>query len=154
MQVFVCYPEPLKVAQAMWDDQRRYNKAIIEAKQILAAIDGAKAWRNHPVCLMYKEHKEWLEYYLYCFEAYRNSRKSDNCTDNVGFMLEAEYYSNKADEIRPSFLEEKFCIQHRKRLYTKSPELYPQFAPYGKSDVNWYFVGGELLKYKDGKRIK
>lgn len=154
MQVFVCYPEPLKVAQAMWNDQRRYNKAIIEAKQILAAIDGAKAWRNHPVCLMYKEHKEWLELYLKCFEAYRDSRKKEKLIDGVEIYYAAYLLSKAAYKIRPPFLTQEFCDQHKRRLYTKSPELYPQFAQYGKSDVNYYFVGGELLKYKDGKRIK
>lgn len=54
----------------------------------------------------------------------------------------------------PSFLTQEFCDQHKRRLYTKAQELYPQFAKYGKSDVNYYFVDGELLKYKNGKRIK
>lgn len=153
MQVFIPYPNPLDVAVTMWVDQRRYNKQIIECKQIISAIDGAKAWRNHPVCLMYKYHKEWLRFYLWCFEAYRNSMKSDNCSDKDGFMMEAEYFSNRANEVKPSFFTDEFCNQHKRRLYTKSPELYPQFAEYGKSDINYYYVNGELLKYKDGKRI-
>lgn len=102
---------------------------------------------------MYKDHKEWLEFYLYCFEAYRNSKKSDNCTDRVGFMIEAHFYSDKADKICPSFLNDEFCDHHKRRLYTKAPELYPQFAKYGKSDINFYVVDGELLKYVNGKRI-
>lgn len=153
MQIFTPYPEPIEVAKAMWADQKRYNKQIIECKQIMAAIDGAKAWRNHPICLMYKEHKERLRFYLWCFEAYRNSMKSDNYTDKDGFMMEAEYFSNRANAVKPSFLTDEFCDQHKRRLYTKSPELYPQFAKYGTSDINFYYVNGKLLKYKDGKRI-
>lgn len=133
----------------MWADKLRYNKQCIELKQIMQSIDGlSKSWRNHPVCLMYKAHKEWLRFYLWCFEAYRNSMNSDNCTDKDGFMVEAEYFSKRADSIRPPFLTDEFCDQHKRRLYCKAEHLYPQFAEYGKSEVNWYFVNGELLKYK------
>lgn len=148
MQVFICYSSPLEVAKTMWIDQRRYNKAIIECKQIISAIEGAKAWRNHPVCLMYKEYKEWLYNYMMCFSFYREYMKGDESAYKYCF-----YYDNEANKLTPSFINEEMCIQHRKRLYTKSPELYPQFAKYGTSEENWYFVNGELLKYKNGKRI-
>lgn len=155
MQVFICYAEPIKVAQTMWADQKRYNKAIIELKQIIAAIEGAKAWRNHPVCLMYKEHKEWLRFYLWCFEAYRSSMKSDDCMDKYEFMMEAEYFSKRADNIRPPFLENQELLDaHKRRLFTKSPNLYPQFASYGTSEENWYVINNEIVKYVNGKRVK
>lgn len=154
MQVFIPYPEPMKVAQAMWADQKRYNKQIIECQQIISAIDGEKAWKNHPVCLMYKKHKDWLKIYLWCFEAYRNSMKSDNCTNKDGFMMEAEYFNEKANLIKPPFITDELCDQHKRRLFCKAPELYPQFAEYGKSEVNYYYVDGKLLKYKNGKQIK
>lgn len=57
MQVFVPYKNVIDTAKAMWADSRRYNKAIIELKQIIAAIEGAKAWRNHPACLCIKSIK-------------------------------------------------------------------------------------------------
>lgn len=38
MQVFVCYPEPLKCAEAFWNDRLRYNKQCIEVRQILDAL--------------------------------------------------------------------------------------------------------------------
>lgn len=155
MQVFVCYPEPIKCAEALWNDRLRYNKQCIEVRQILDAIYGVgKGWFNHPVVKMYKHYRDWLECYLYCFENFRDSKKSDNCIDKDVFMIGAEFYSNKADYIRPHFLTNDFCNQHKRRLYTKSPELYPQFEEYGKSDENWYYIDGELLKYKNGKRIK
>lgn len=155
MQVFTPYKSPLDCAKALWNDQRRYNKSIIECKQILDAIYYVgKGWLNHPVVKMYRPYHKWLKFYMRCFEEYRKSMKSDNCTDKDGFMLEAEFYSRKADESRPPFMTDELCDQHKRRLYTKSSELYPQFAEYGKSEANYYFVNGELLKYKDGKRIK
>lgn len=53
MQVFVPYSSPLDCANALWKDSKRFNKQIIEYKQILAAIDRKKVWKNHPICLMY-----------------------------------------------------------------------------------------------------
>lgn len=154
MQVFVCYSEPLKVAQAMWVDQRRYNKAIIELKQIIASIEGAKAWRNHPVCLMYKEHEQWLIYYLNCFECYRAYKKEEGST-SASYLTQSVLWSAKADKIRPSFLENQELLDmHKSRLYTKSPDLYPQFAEYGTSEENWYVINNEIVKYVNGKRIK
>lgn len=149
MQVFCPYPSPLDCAKAMWGDSRRYNKQIIECRQIIAAIEGAKAWCNHPVCLMYKEHKEWLYNYMMCFAFYREYKKGND----FAFKY-CCYYSEKADAATPPFLTEEFCDQHKRRLYTKAEELYPQFAGYGTSDINFYVVNGELLKYKNGKQIK
>lgn len=51
------------------------------------------------------------------------------------------------------FLTEEFQVQHRRRLYTKSLELYPQFAKYGTSEENWYYVDGKLVRYIKGKMI-
>lgn len=144
MNVFTPYQSPLECAEALWSDKKRFNDAI----------DGVdKGWLNHPVCLMYKGHEDWLKYYLNCFMAYRVSKKAYNCTDEVGFMLEAEYYSNKADHMRPTFLTTDFCNQHKRRLFCKSPEKYPQFAEYGTSEENWYVIDGQIVKYINGKRI-
>lgn len=150
MQVFVPFPSPIDIAKVMWTDQKRYNKQIIEVKQIIKAIDGAIAWSNHPIVKMYKEHEDWLLCYLLCLDSFRefmrthNSEKYDNAVDN----------SNNADAYRPSFIDDRLCDQHKRRLYTKSPSLYPQFEKYGKSDVNFYVVDGELVKYRNGKRIE
>lgn len=154
MQIFIPYPSPLDCAKALWNDRLRYNKQIIECNQILNAIDGAKAWRNHPVCLMYKEHREWLQCYLKVFELYKslkNSRK-DYETQSY-YYLELDKYEKCANKITPTFIDGEICIQHRKRLYTKSPELYPQFAEYGTSEENWYYISGQIVKYVNGKRI-
>lgn len=148
MNVFVPYQQPILCAEALWNDKKRFNKQIIECRQILDAIDGKKAWSNHPCTKMYKEHREWLEYYESSLYYFREFMKGNEDLYNAG------YFSKLADSIRPSFLTDEFCDQHKRRLYTKAPELYPMFKKYGKSEINWYFVDGKLLKYKDGKLIK
>lgn len=144
MQIFVPFASPLKTAEAMINDQPRYNKQIIECQQILDAISGkSKAWRNHPVVKMYAEHQSYLQCYMECLKLFRNG-------DNYRAIIKSNY----AIIYPPPFLTPDFCDQHKRRLYTKSPERYPQFAEYGTSDENWYFVEGELKKYINGKIVK
>ena len=141
MQVFVPFPSPIDVARCL--DKRRLRKQIIECDQILAAINGdSKAWFNHPVVKMYSKHKFWLYHYREVLSYYLQ-----------GYPQVAKYTSNTAGLDRPPFLTDEFCDQHKRRLYTKAPDLYPQFAKYGTSDENWYFVDGELVKYINGKRV-
>lgn len=144
MQIFVPFASPLKTAEAMINDQPRYNKQIIECQQILDAISGkSKAWRNHPVVKMYADHELWLSNYMLCLKTYKNKH-----------IENAESISRVCDMFKPTLLTPDFCDQHKRRLYTKSPERYPQFAEYGTSDENWYFVEGELKKYINGKIVK
>ena len=141
MQVFVPYPSPIDVAKCL--DPRRLRKQIIECDQILAAIEGrSNAWKNHPVVKMYSPYYSWLHDYDLSLQYYA-----------AGNMDMAEYWSQWADGCRPLFLTQDFCDQHKRRLYTKAPNLYPQFAPYGTSEENWYFVDGQIRKYVNGKRI-
>lgn len=150
MQVFVPYQSPLDCAEAMWADQKRFNKQLVECWQILKAIDGeTEAWSNHPCTKMYAPFRMWLDYYTDCLTCYRLWKIGYNNLFKYACM-----FSQKADVIRPPFLTEEFCNQHKRRLFTKAPDLYPQFAEYGRSEVNWYCVDGKILKYKDGKRIK
>lgn len=142
MQIFVPYSEPIKVAQTLWPDKKRFNKQIIECRQIVNAIDGVgKRWFNHPVVRMYKPYKDWLVYYLNCLISYRNFKKIENSYDeDVYYYSEVLLCSQFADECRPPFLTDEFCDQHKRRLFTKAPELYPQFEKYGKSEENWYVL--------------
>lgn len=142
MQVFVPYPSPIDVAKCL--DPKRLRKQEIECNQILLANNGwSDAWLNHPVAKMYKPYDTWLRYYRACIIRYIE-----------GACDLAKIWSDRADRIRPPFLTSDFCDQHKRRLFTKAPELYPQFAEYGKSDENWYFVDGEIVKYVNGKRTK
>lgn len=141
MQVFLPSPDCLQTAVQL--DKRRLNKQIIEAGQILRAIDGeGRGWHNHPATRMYRMHKQWLMFYRDCLAAYQ-----------AGNIEDATVLSKQADAIRPPFVTDEFCRQHARRLYTKSPELYPQFAALGTSQGNWYVVDGKTLRYINGKII-
>ena len=60
MQVFVPFQNPFECAQAL--DPRRFNKQILECKQIINAIYGrSTAWTNHPCVLMYRQYVDWLK---------------------------------------------------------------------------------------------
>ncbi len=153
MQVFICHKKPIDVAKTMYNDYRRYNKQMIECQQIINAIEGNKAWQNHPCTLMYQKHKEWLKLYFFCLRAYKNYRTSDYGIGADGLLQAAIEYSNNADKIRPDFITDELCDQHKRRLYTESPDKYPQFEIYGKSYENWYSINGNIIKYINGKRI-
>lgn len=154
MQIFTPYPEPIKCAEVLWNDKKRFNKQIIECRKILQAIQGeSEAWKNHPVTNMYREHIEWIGYYLTIFTHYKLYKSGKFDSYNGIILKYMQDVNEEANKIRPPFLTEEFCDQHKRRLYSKSPELYPQFEKYGKSDENWYYVNGEIVKYKDGKRL-
>lgn len=142
MQVFFTSTSCFKTASQL--DKRRLNKQIIEAAQIILSIDGyGTGWLNHPVTQMYRPYKLWLQLYHACLKAYKE-----------GDMELAEAFSRKADTVRPPFVTDKFCNHHARRLYTKAPGLYPQFATLGTSIENWYVINGETIRYVNGKRIK
>lgn len=139
MQVFIV-GTPFETARAL--DKRRLNKQIIECQQILDALNGAKAWSNHPCVLQYRGYEEWLKLYKYILEAYRYPHAS------------AIYYDLVADKCRPPFHTQEYFDQMKRRLYTKDPVHYAQWENLGESEDNWYFVDGEWRIYRNGKRIK
>lgn len=140
MQVFIV-GSPLETARAL--DPKRLNRQIQETKVILAALNGAKAWSNHPCVLQYRGREEWLRAYKTCLEWY--VRGDDD---------KALWASNLADYWRPKFHIEQYFSNMKARLYTKNPQHYAQFAEYGTSDYNLYYVDGEWRKYVNGKRIE
>ncbi len=154
MQVFVV-GTPLETAQAL--DPKRLRSQINECKVIaealyqewlyskgfisLATFSGV-AYRNHPITLMYKLHGGYLEYYRLTLESFKN-----------GSIDLAKEYNEEAIKYTPDFLTPEFLDQHKRRLYTKNPTHYAQWAELGTSDVNVYFVNGEYISYCNGKRI-
>lgn len=141
MQVFVV-GSPLETAMAL--DKARLRKQIIECHQILAAIHGeGKGWFHHPVVLMYSEPNSvrWLQMYADILEGYLDG--------STGL----EMLNREAKLITPAFHTPEFIKQMKRRLYTKNPEHYKQWAHLGESNENWYFVNGEFVKYVNGKRI-
>ena len=140
MQIFLPYKDIFETAKCL--DNRRLNKQITECNQILDAIDGAKAWCNHPITKMYKEHFYWVLKYKEILELFYKK-----------VIDVAAIISQEALEITPYFITDDYCDQMKRRLYTKDPIYYKQFESYGTSDVNWYFVEGKWLYYKNGKQI-
>lgn len=139
MQVFIV-GSPLETAQAL--SKRHLNNQINEASIILAALNGTKAWSNHPCVLQYRGREEWLRAYKTCLEWYVR-----------GDEAKALWASNLADYWRPMFHTQGYFDQMKRRLYTKDKEHYKQWAHLGESQENWYFVDGEWRKYFNGKRI-
>lgn len=144
MQVFVPYPSPIDVAKCL--DKKRLRKQIIECDQILKAIYGqSEAWKNHPVVNMYSANPL---YHLW-LQQYRDVLAFFN-TDKHWMAIQISF---QCDTYNLPFLTKSFCDQHKRRLYTKAPHLYPQFAKYGTSEDNWYVADGEIIKFRNGKRI-
>lgn len=140
MQVFII-GTPLETAMAL--DPLRLNKQIIETQQILDALNGKKAWSNHPCTLQYRGHENWLQNYMSCLMHYRN-----------GSIERAKICSEWCNLEKPSFHTEKYFDQMKRRLYTKDNNHYKQWEHLGESQVNWYFVDGEWRFYQNGKIIK
>ena len=140
MQVFIPYPEPIKVARCL--DKKRLNKQIIECHQIISAASGkATAWASHPVVKMYKNNLEWLQLYTDVLEYYRDGR------EDIAIHL-----SNQADMGRPSWMTEALCNSHKRRLAEKDPNFYYKFfKEYGISIVNYYVVDSRVIGYMYGK---
>jgi hypothetical protein len=142
MQVFIV-GSPLETAQCM--DKLRLNKQILECRQILDALNGAKAWSNHPCVLQYRGYEGWLQNYMKCLEVYVR-----------GNVQVSAAWSILANDIRPDWHTQEYYDQMKRRLYTKDKEHYKQWADLGKSEENWYWSQeqGEWRKYVNGKRVE
>ena len=141
MQVFIV-GSPLETAQCM--DKLRLNKQILECQQILDALNGAKAWSNHPCVLQYRGHEFWLRCYRRVLESFI---KKDE--------FRIRFWSWRASESTPHWHTQEYYDQMKRRLYTKDHEHYKQWAYLGFSDENWYWSQDEnkFIKYINGKRI-
>ena len=140
MQVFII-GSVLETASAL--DPKRFNKQIIEVKQILNTIAGiSTAWKNHPCILQYKGYSDYLFSYVMCLIAFRE-----------GDVSMAKMYSDIASNLKPEFHTVEYFDQMKRRLYTKNPEYYSSWSSLGVSDENWYYVNSNWLIYKNGKRI-
>lgn len=146
MQVFIV-GTPLETAMAL--DNLRLNKQIIECRQILDALNGAKAWSNHPCVLQYRGHEFWLECYLHCLQSFYNYLRYDRRGDKHDMQV----YDNTCFLCRPDWHTPAYYDQMKRRLYSKNPEHYKQWADLGESQENWYFVDGAWRKYVNGKRV-
>lgn len=141
MQVFIV-GTPFETATSL--SPRHLNNQINEAKVILDALNGAKAWSNHPCVLQYRGHEKWLENYRACLLRYYHGE------------IDRASTSNRWCEIigKPPFHTTEYFKQMKRRLYTKDPVYYEQWAHLGKSEDNWYFVNNEWRIYRNGKRVE
>ena len=147
MQVFIV-GSPLETARAL--DPKRLNRQIQETKVILAALNGAKAWSNHPCVLQYRGHEGWLKIYSECLEL--DLLRTPN--NDAAITAIQAVASVMAKKLAPCFHTQEYFDQMKRRLYTKDPEYYKQWADLGKSAENWYFVDGSWRKYVNGKRVE
>ena len=144
MQVFVV-GSPLETAMAL--DPLRLRSQLREAHVILAAIHGeVKGWIHHPVTLMYSEPNSvrWLQMYADILEGY------------LAGYTGLEMADREAKAITPEFHTPEFIKQMKRRLYTKSPEHYKQWAYLGTSEDNYYWSPGKRawLMYRNGKQLE
>lgn len=140
MQVFII-GTPLETARAL--SKRYLNNQINEAKIILDALNGAKAWSNHPCVLQYRGYERWLEHYHDCLLFYRR-----------GYYNLAKVESHYATDCHPiDWHTQEYYDHMKRRLYTKDGIHYAQWSHLGKSDYNLYYVDGEWRKYVNGKRM-
>lgn len=128
-------------------DPKRLRSQIREAHIILAAIHGeGKGWIHHPVVLMYSEPNSvrWLQMYADILEGYLASYSG---------LMELD---KEAKEITPPFHTPEFIKQMKRRLYTKNPEHYKQWAEFGESQDNYYWSPGKRawLMYRNGKLLE
>ena len=149
MNVFVI-GTPFETAKCL--DNRRLNKQIIECEQIIRALEGeSKAWANHPCVLQYKGHEQWLTAYMKCLCEYRKYRLHIDSLDHLGA---ARIWNLYAMDLQPSFHNDLYFDQMKRRLYTKDNEHYRQWAELGESDINMYNVDGKWRFYRNGKQLK
>ena len=139
MQVFII-GTVYETAKAL--DPKRLWKQILECDQIIAAIEGNAAWSNHPVVLMYRNHVDYLKLYRITLGLLRS-----------GMFEEAMKNSEAAELLKPEFIGSYLTDQMKRRLYTKDKNYYSQWSDLGESDINYYFVDGKWLHYKNGKLL-
>ena len=132
MQTFLPYANIAESAIAL--DNKRLNKQILEAYQILNVLSGQSpsgAWRNHPAVLMWKNHEHSL--YLYAkvmaYEASNRGIKVDTNLSNLENLYDR--CSHIWGDGMPSWYSEedvkKIVMTHRANLYTKDPIYYKKF---------------------------
>ena len=144
MQVFVV-GSPLETAMAL--DPKRIRSQIREVHIILNAIHGeGKGWIHHPVVLMYSEPNSvrWLQMYADILEGYLAGYTGLGMADR------------EARKITPPFHTPEFIKQMKRRLYTKNPEHYKDWAEFGESQDNYYWSPAKRawLMYRNGKLLE
>jgi hypothetical protein len=131
MQTFIPVGNYLYAAQYL--DNKRLNKQILEAYQILKVLstDG-KGWRNHPAVLMWEGHEHALHSYARTMvsEARIRGIKVDKNLSNIT-ELKIKYSHLWGKDLPKWFDEEsmsRVVATHRASLYRKDPIYYVEYA--------------------------
>lgn len=142
MQVFMSENSFEKCAQVL--DTKRLVKQLLEGRQILAALAGqTKGWRNHPAAKMFEGSELTLYRYLYYIRKemeLRGFKTEKNWNEIVKLR---DYFEQQGGDVLPRWLVDEYeyrriVVTHRKSLYNKAPELYPQYkhdAYFGQDSV-------------------
>ena len=71
-------------------------------------------------------------------------------------MITAIVKSDLCEIYKPEWHTQEYYDQMKRRLYTKNPDYYREWAYLGKSEENWYWSHElqKFIKYVNGKRVK
>ena len=135
MQTFLPYPSFIESAKCL--DYRRLGKQRVECKQILTALSGGTAWKNHPAVLMWKDHIAALQVYANVIIKEWIDR---------GYKNNMPYYSPDIFKIEcpPWFGIPEFHASHRSNLLRKDPEYYGQFGWTEPDNLEYYWPTKQL----------
>ena len=143
MQTFLPYKNYDQCAEIL--DNKRLNKQILEAYQILKVLSGQSpsgAWRNHPAVLMWKNAEYSLKAYAKTMikEAKARGIRTEKNESNID-ALEAicgEIWGTQkpfwATASSPHI--NRINITHRANLYRKDPIYYAEFYRDTTSEYN------------------
>ena len=139
MQTFIPVGNYLYAAQYL--DNKRLNKQILEAYQILKVLStDSKGWRNHPAVLMWEGHEHALHSYARTMvsEARIRGIKVDKNLSNIT-ELKIKYSHLWGKDLPKWFDEEsmsRIVATHRANLYRKDPIYYVEYAKEVNSEYN------------------
>lgn len=136
MQIFIT-GTPFETGTAL--DKKRLSRQISEAQLIYDGILGRNGWKNNILSRMYEKHLTYLRFYIMTMRAIKN--------EQYGM---AQIYSSTAQIFKPDFQTQRYLNNMKSRLYTKDPIHYQEWAKYGTSDINMYFVDNQwkIIKQK------
>ena len=143
MQTFLPYQNYSESAESL--DNKRLNKQILEAYQILKVLSGQSpsgAWRNHPAVLMWKNSEFSLRTSAKTMivEAKNRGLKTDKNEANIDALealcsdvwgTEKPFWANSEG---PHL--DRINITHRANLYRKDPIYYAEFYQDTKNKNN------------------
>lgn len=140
MQTFMPYPSFAESAASL--DKRRCFKQVIEAKQIIACLEGTSnvKWKNHPAVKQWDGYVDMLKHYYnvflkHCIQVHKYNTKMgymnceyDEVDQNDTSKIKAKRILNYIGEYPWWWNEEQYHRSHRARLIAKDEKFYlPKF---------------------------